>query len=186
MKLAIKQKVWNKGLTKETDERIRTQIKNLKKTVNSKKWKETKGKIKSKKISKTRKGYKQTKETIEKRRLALIGKTYEDIYGIEEAKIQKKKRSVSHIGKKHTLIHKKNNSKAHITNGITLYRKLAYKKYGYICSNCGIKDKRALMVHHKDKNRQNNKIENLIVLCYNCHVIEHINDFKRGRKKKCV
>lgn len=42
-----------------------------------------------------------------------------------------------------------------------------------ICENCGISDKRVLMVHHKDGNRKNNKITNLIWLCHNCHHIVH-------------
>ena len=41
------------------------------------------------------------------------------------------------------------------------------------CSNCGIKDKRVLVVHHKDQNRNNNRVENLSWLCHNCHVIVH-------------
>ncbi len=35
-----------------------------------------------------------------------------------------------------------------------------------------------LVVHHKDKNRENNTIENLEVLCPNCHAIRHIVDEK--------
>lgn len=42
-----------------------------------------------------------------------------------------------------------------------------------ICTDCGIKDKRVLIVHHIDRNRLNNKIDNLKWLCRNCHYIEH-------------
>lgn len=41
------------------------------------------------------------------------------------------------------------------------------------CEKCSNDDIRVLQVHHKDKNRKNNKIENLQLLCANCHLIEH-------------
>lgn len=58
--------------------------------------------------------------------------------------------------------------------GQNVYRKLL-KRTGLAekCSNCEIKDKRVLVVHHKDRNRRNNSIENLEWLCRNCHSIVH-------------
>lgn len=44
------------------------------------------------------------------------------------------------------------------------------------CEKCGFDDKRALCIHHKDKNRGNNIRKNLILLCWNCHIIEHFED----------
>lgn len=41
------------------------------------------------------------------------------------------------------------------------------------CKRCKINDVRILAVHHKDKNRQNNKLENLLWLCHNCHYLIH-------------
>src|SRR3989344_2401236 len=41
------------------------------------------------------------------------------------------------------------------------------------CRICGTKDKRILCVHHLDKNRKNNELENLTWLCYNCHYLVH-------------
>ena len=41
------------------------------------------------------------------------------------------------------------------------------------CVECKIKDKRLLIVHHKDKNRKNNDVENLEYLCRNCHYLVH-------------
>jgi len=64
------------------------------------------------------------------------------------------------------------------TSGIATYARKAYKEYAYRCNKCGIIDKRVLLVHHKDKNRYNNNIENLEVLCWNCHIIKH-NRFKK-------
>lgn len=42
------------------------------------------------------------------------------------------------------------------------------------CERCGYaKFPEILGVHHKDENRKNNSLENLIVLCPNCHSLEH-------------
>lgn len=58
--------------------------------------------------------------------------------------------------------------------GQNIYRKLLKKsKVKLICSRCKIKDERVLVVHHKDCNRLNNNIANLIWLCRNCHYLEH-------------
>ena len=59
--------------------------------------------------------------------------------------------------------------------GYNVYRRLL-KKYvkSEKCSICGINDKRVLVVHHRDSNRKNNKIENLEWLCRNCHSIVHL------------
>lgn len=43
------------------------------------------------------------------------------------------------------------------------------------CQVCGYnKHPEILGVHHKDRNRHNNNLENLIVLCPNCHSLEHM------------
>lgn len=42
------------------------------------------------------------------------------------------------------------------------------------CSRCGYSKNLAILgIHHKDRNRQNNRLSNLEVLCPNCHSIEH-------------
>ena len=41
------------------------------------------------------------------------------------------------------------------------------------CTKCGSQDSRVLAVHHKDRNRQNNEISNLLWLCHNCHFLVH-------------
>jgi hypothetical protein len=54
------------------------------------------------------------------------------------------------------------------------YRQKAFLEKGKECERCGYnKDERALDVHHIDRNRDNNDISNLEVLCCNCHAIEH-------------
>jgi 5-methylcytosine-specific restriction endonuclease McrA len=54
------------------------------------------------------------------------------------------------------------------------------ERYGrkMMCARCGTNDERILMVHHKNGNRKNNKITNLIWLCQNCHHLVHYYDEK--------
>ena len=49
------------------------------------------------------------------------------------------------------------------------------------CKRCGIADLRLLTVHHLDENHRNNRIENLVWMCYNCHFLVHKN--KEEKKK---
>lgn len=54
------------------------------------------------------------------------------------------------------------------------YRAAALKHYGASCQRCGYsKNIAAIHVHHVDRNRNNNDLNNLEVLCANCHAIEH-------------
>lgn len=54
------------------------------------------------------------------------------------------------------------------------YRKKALKYLKKICSRCNYSEnQKAIIVHHKDRNRMNNDISNLEILCGNCHFIEH-------------
>ncbi len=48
------------------------------------------------------------------------------------------------------------------------------------CERCGIGDLRILSVHHVDKNRKNNRLDNLVWLCFNCHHLIHhdINEYE--------
>lgn len=58
---------------------------------------------------------------------------------------------------------------------------LPRNKIPAICKLCKTKDKRVLAVHHIDKNRKNNKVENLSWLCHNCHHLVH-HDKKEQEK----
>lgn len=52
----------------------------------------------------------------------------------------------------------------------TNYRKIAFREYKKVCSICGYDEfPDILQVHHIDENRLNNNIENLLVVCPNCH-----------------
>ncbi len=56
----------------------------------------------------------------------------------------------------------------------TSYRKILFQSGATpICRICGQKDKRVLLVHHINKNRNNNVAKNLVWLCWNCHRLVH-------------
>lgn len=57
--------------------------------------------------------------------------------------------------------------------GVKVYRRIAKDNLPFICTRCSFSDERALVVHHKDRDRKNNSVENLEVLCCNCHSILH-------------
>lgn len=44
---------------------------------------------------------------------------------------------------------------------------------GQLCERCGYDKKEILNVHHKDRDRKNNNLSNLELLCPNCHAEEH-------------
>lgn len=62
----------------------------------------------------------------------------------------------------------------HYGDGTSDYRRNALLEYGQVCNRCGFdKHEGALQVHHIDRDRNNNNLNNLEVLCANCHLIEH-------------
>ncbi len=59
-------------------------------------------------------------------------------------------------------------------SGIGAYRRLAIAAYGNVCIKCGKQASgRQIDVHHRDGNRLNNALDNLVVLCRGCHLREH-------------
>ena len=55
-------------------------------------------------------------------------------------------------------------------NNSFAYRRNAFENYPHKCSICGWQeDERILEVHHLDENRNNNNLDNLTILCPNCH-----------------
>lgn len=44
---------------------------------------------------------------------------------------------------------------------------------GTVCEKCNYNKYEILQVHHKDRNRQNNNLNNLELICPNCHAEEH-------------
>lgn len=67
-------------------------------------------------------------------------------------------------------------------SGINAYRDILKRSSEVmICKLCSTKDERVLIGHHKDHNRMNNNIENLVWLCFNCHFLVH--HYKEIEKK---
>lgn len=66
------------------------------------------------------------------------------------------------------------NNHSNWKGGKASYRKiLSRADVEEICAKCKNQDKRILAVHHKDKNRDNNLVSNLVWLCHNCHYLVH-------------
>ena len=62
------------------------------------------------------------------------------------------------------------------------YRRKALRSKAEVCERCGFKRVTAiLIVHHKDRDRTNFDLNNLEVLCPNCHMEEHL---KRVRSRR--
>lgn len=55
------------------------------------------------------------------------------------------------------------------------YRKLAFDKYPPICAYCGFGVPEVLEVSHLNGDRGNNTVENLAILCPNCHKMHDID-----------
>lgn len=56
------------------------------------------------------------------------------------------------------------------------YRELKIRllqKRGRVCEKCGYNKYEILQIHHKDKNQSNNDLDNLELVCPNCHFEEH-------------
>lgn len=63
------------------------------------------------------------------------------------------------------------------------YREVAFRNKQQKCERCNYsKIVEVLEVHHKDRNRENNIIENLEILCPTCHMEDHFTN-KDGRWK---
>lgn len=70
-------------------------------------------------------------------------------------------------------------------HGEASYRNIM-KRAGIVatCRLCNSTDQRVIIVHHKDKNRLNNELENLVWLCRNCHYIVH--NYEDGRARGLI
>lgn len=73
--------------------------------------------------------------------------------------------------------------------GTTVYRSIAMENLLVECASCGVNNPKTLVVHHIDRNRRNNQLNNLQILCLNCHRLEHYHErkislFKHQRDKK--
>jgi 5-methylcytosine-specific restriction endonuclease McrA len=65
---------------------------------------------------------------------------------------------------------------AHYQSGKFNYREIAFRYYPKKCNRCAYDNERILVVHHIDRNRDNNHSSNLEILCPNCHEEEHLQN----------
>ena len=67
------------------------------------------------------------------------------------------------------------------------YREKAFSYYPHVCAICNYnEDTDILQVHHIDENRQNNELDNLIILCPNCHAKLTFGKYKLIDRTKIV
>lgn len=70
------------------------------------------------------------------------------------------------------------------TSKVPEYRQKAFENFEHKCFDCGWnKHSTILEVHHKDEDRSNNSLENLVILCPTCHQVRHLNN-NTGRYTK--
>ena len=67
-----------------------------------------------------------------------------------------------------------------VSNHDTLIKRLEDYHVLTVCVACGLDDYRIMVVHHKNRNRKDNNVENLEVLCPNCHALLHYLARKEG------
>ena len=114
-------------------------------------------------------------------------------YNIAQRNKGKKEFSCQHCGKKfmgHACHNRKFCSKQCVGKSYretfkpkyTTVRKALIKR-GLInnCNRCNYDQEPLILgVHHKDRNRNNNEISNLEILCPNCHSLEHLKHISHG------
>ncbi|MCC6934479.1 MAG: HNH endonuclease [Candidatus Yanofskybacteria bacterium] len=57
------------------------------------------------------------------------------------------------------------------------------RERGRTCERCGYDKPEILQVHHKDRDRSNNDLANLALICPNCHYEEHYLERSWLRKR---
>lgn len=60
-------------------------------------------------------------------------------------------------------------------------RHLVLERDGYRCQFCHIAIKEVLTVHHVNQNHEDNRLENLKTLCFNCHFMLHSHPEALGK-----
>jgi len=71
-------------------------------------------------------------------------------------------------------------------DGRWVYRKAIFGIKPNKCEICGELKKTKLLAHHRDGNRKNNTMDNLMILCYSCHNVIHRLSEKTGKQRKKI
>lgn len=62
----------------------------------------------------------------------------------------------------------------HYGTGTRVYADIAFRNLPNECCGCGDKTEYLLVVHHKDGDRENSCLDNLEIVCCNCHAKRHL------------
>lgn len=108
--------------------------------------------------------------------LARLGKSHEEIYGVEAAKKRRLKMSTLMIGKNAGERHGGFRGwKSREPYGVSFSPDLKLKireRDNFSCQLCpAVENRRSFIPHHIDYNKTNNKETNLILLCQKCNSI---------------
>ena len=121
------------------------------------------------------------KEILEKVGLSVIGNNYKTLkeyilkFNIDTSGIEKRRtKSMTHtIYTKEFFIESLKNGTCTLKPSRILKKLIEYNIKEYRCEECGISEWNGkeiiLELHHKDGKHSNNKLENLQILCPNCH-----------------
>lgn len=68
----------------------------------------------------------------------------------------------------------KESKKTFVAKYTTVRKKMIIRDMVKKCEICGYNESKEILgIHHKDRNNKNNELSNLMVLCPNCHSLEH-------------
>ena len=86
--------------------------------------------------------------------------------------------------KYHGKTHRKENHPNWKGENKTSYRTFAFESKPKVCNSCGYDEEvRILQVHYIDHDRSNNNLDNLEILCPNCHAVKHLVEHETYRCK---
>lgn len=167
---------WNKGLTKETDERVAKNSTLVKIALN-------RPEVKAKMIASLKSTLNQPEIKV-KQRAVRKGKTYEEIYG-DRAEELKAKNSASQKGKPKSVesVMKRSGEKhpnwqggiANLSYPFEFndeFKEFVRERYDHICMLCKLTQEQVghtLNVHHIDYDKDNMDPDNFLPLCDSCH-----------------
>ena len=58
-------------------------------------------------------------------------------------------------------------------------KRWVWEDFNYVCGMCGLDAAAILQIHHVDGDHNNPDVDNLMLLCPNCHASAHVKPHKR-------